>query len=60
MDYKLAARVIAGRLLKVIHLFVDKDQTCCVPGRFIGEHVAFLRVSSTTLPPLMCLSLFFR
>ena len=22
---------------------VDKDQTCSVPGRFIGENVAFLR-----------------
>ena len=43
VDYKLAARVITGRLLKVIHLVVDKDQTCGVPGRFIGENVALLR-----------------
>ena len=43
VDYKLAARVIAGRLLNVIHLVVDKDQTCGVPGRFIGENVALLR-----------------
>ena len=43
VDYKLAARVIAGRLLRVIHLIVDKDQTCGVPGRFIGENVALLR-----------------
>ena len=43
VDYKLASRVIAGRLLKVIHLVVDKDQTCGVPGRFIGENVALLR-----------------
>ena len=42
VDYKLAARVITGRLLKVIHLVVDKDQTCGVPGRFIGENVALL------------------
>ena len=42
VDYKLAARVIAGRLLKVIHLVVDKDQTCGVPGRYIGENVALL------------------
>ena len=42
VDYKLAARVIAGRLLKVIHIVVDKDQTCGVPGRFIGENVALL------------------
>ena len=43
VDYKLAARVLAGRLLKVIHLVVNKDQTCGVPGRYIGENVAFLR-----------------
>ena len=43
VNYKLAARAIAGRLLKVIHLVVARDQTCGVPGRFIGENVAFLR-----------------
>ena len=42
VDYKLAARVIGGRLLKVIHLVVEKDQTCGVPGRYIGENVALL------------------
>ena len=43
VDYKLASRVLAGRLLKVIHVVVSKDQTCGVPGRFIGENVALLR-----------------
>ena len=43
VDYKLAARVFAGRLLKVIHLVVADDQTCGVPGRYISENVAFLR-----------------
>ena len=43
VDYKIAARAIAGRLLKVIHSVVEKDQTCGVPGRYIGENVAFLR-----------------
>lgn len=42
VDYKLASRSVAGHLLKVIHLVVDKDQTCGVPGRFIGENVALL------------------
>ena len=42
-DYKIASRSISARLLKVIHLIVNKDQTCGVPGRFIGENVAFLR-----------------
>ena len=36
VDYKLAARVVAGRLLKLIDLIVAKDQTYGVPGRFIG------------------------
>ena len=43
VDYKIASRAIAGRLLKVIHLVVASDQTCGVPSRFIGENVAFLR-----------------
>lgn len=43
VDYKLASRAVAGRLLKVLHLVVAKDQTCGVPGRYIGENVAFLR-----------------
>ena len=61
VDYKLAARVIAGRLLKVIHLVVDKDQTCGVPGRFIGENVALLRdvaeYASASGAPVAILSL---
>ena len=61
MDYKLAARVVAGRLLKVIHLIVAKDQTCGVPGRFIGENVSIIRdvvsFASRTSVPLAILSL---
>ena len=43
VDYKICARALAGRLLKVIHLVVAPDQTCGVPHRFIGENVALLR-----------------
>ena len=43
VDYKLCSRTLAGRLLKVIQHVVAPDQTCGVPGRFIGENVAFLR-----------------
>ena len=61
VDYKLAARTIAARLLKVIHLVVAEDQTCGVPGRYIGENVAFLRdvVSYATMfdSPVVILSL---
>ena len=43
VDYKLPSRVLAGGLLRVIHVVVSKDQTCGVPARFIGENVALLR-----------------
>ena len=43
LDYKIASRAIAGRLLKVIHFVVAEDQTCGVPGRFIGDSVSLLR-----------------
>ena len=43
VDYKLSARALAGRLLKVIHLVVAPDQTPGVPQRFIGENVTLLR-----------------
>ena len=42
-DYKIAARVIAGRLLKVIGSVVSPDQSCGIPGRHIRENVALLR-----------------
>ena len=61
MDYKLAARVVAGRLPKVIHLIVAEDQTCGVPGRFIGENVPVIRdvvsFASRRAVPLAILSL---
>ena len=61
VDYKLASRVIAGRLLKVIHLVVNKDQTCGVPGCFIGENVALLHdvvdYASLSGAPIAILSL---
>ena len=43
VDYKLCARVLAGRLLKVIATVVAPDHTCGVPGCYIGENVAVLR-----------------
>lgn len=38
VHYKLCARTLAGRLLKVLQFVVAPDQTCGVPGRFIGEN----------------------
>ena len=61
VDYKLASRAIAGRLLKVIHLLVAEDQTCRVHGCFIGENVALLRdvvvFASSSGAPVAILSL---
>lgn len=55
VDYKLASRTIAGRLLKVIASVTSPDQTCGVPGRFIGSNISLLRdvvdfVSTEDLP----------
>ena len=43
VDYKICGRALAARLRRVIHHVVGPDQTCGVPGRFIGENVALLR-----------------
>ena len=43
VDYKLCSRTLAGRLLKVLHHVVERDQTYGVPGRYIGENVSLLR-----------------
>ena len=42
-DYKICARALSGRLLKILHYVIAPDQTCSVRGRFIGENVALLR-----------------
>ena len=55
VDYKLAFRVLAGRFLKAIHLVVARDQTCGVPGRFMGESVAAARDVVPTLLRLVSL-----
>ena len=61
VDYKLCARTLAGRLLRVIHNAVEKDQTCGAPGRYIGENVSLLRdlvdYTSETDTPAAILSL---
>jgi len=43
VDYILCARTLAARLLQVIHFVVHYDQTCGIPGRYIGENVSLLR-----------------
>ena len=60
VDFKIAARAIAGWLLKVIRLVVAKDQTCGVPDRYIWENVAFfwdVSYATTFDSPVAILSL---
>ena len=56
VDYKIASRAIAGRLLKVIHLVVNSNQTCGVPGAvaFLRDVVSYASLSGT---PVAILSL---
>lgn len=58
VDYKIASRVMAGRLLKVIHFLVAEDQTYGVPGRFTGDGFSLLRevahFASTSGSPACC------
>ena len=41
-DYKILARILAGRLSKVLQLLIHPDQTCGVQGRYIGENIVLL------------------
>lgn len=43
VDYKIASRAIAGRLLRVLSSVLEVDQTACVPGRFIGDNIFLLQ-----------------
>ena len=43
VDYKIASRFIALRLLKVIASVVSINQTCGVPGRQISDNTALIR-----------------
>ena len=43
MDYKIATRAIAGRLLSVMPSIIGEDQMCGVPGRTISENLSLVR-----------------
>lgn len=47
VDYKIASRAIAERLFKVIHFVVNLYRPCGVPGRYIGDAVAYASLSGT-------------
>ena len=42
-DYKIATKALCNRLLNVIGLVVSPDQSCGIPGRFMGENVRLLQ-----------------
>ena len=42
-DYKIAAKALGNRLLTVIASVVSPDQSCNIPGRFMGENVRLLQ-----------------
>ena len=42
-DYKIAAKALANRLLRVIATIVSPDESCGIPGRFMGENVRLLQ-----------------
>ena len=44
-DYKILARVLAGRMLGVLQHVIHPDQSCGVRGRYIGEIITRLRQS---------------
>ena len=61
VDYKIAAKALSNRLLNVIGSVVSPDQSCGVPGRFIGENVRLLHdvvdYANTEAVPAAILSL---
>ena len=57
-DYKTIARALVNRLTSVIAQVVSPDQTCGIPGRFMGENLALLRdivhyTSNNNLPAVI-------
>ena len=42
-DYKLLSKVLATRLSRVMEQVIQCDQTYCVPGRRISDHIILVR-----------------
>ena len=43
VDYKIASKALANRLLKVLPRIIHSNQTCSVPGRAIFDNLFLLR-----------------
>ena len=42
LDYKIASKVIAKRMEKVLSLLINPDQTGFIKGRFIGQNIRLI------------------
>lgn len=42
VDYKIASKALANRLLKVLPRIIHSNQTCSVPGRAIFDNLFLL------------------
>ena len=42
LDYKIASKIIAGRLEKVLALLINPDQTGFIKGRYIGQNIRLI------------------
>ena len=40
--YKMASGCIAKRLKTILDKIIEKDQTCFIKGRYIGEHIRMI------------------
>ena len=43
LDYKIASKVIAKRMEKVLALLINPDQTGFIKGRFIGQNIRLIK-----------------
>lgn len=43
VDYKILSKVLSSRLASVIDGVVNRDQTCCIPGRSINDNLDLIR-----------------
>lgn len=43
VDYKILSKVITARLSRVLHIIIDSDRTCSVPGRSIFSNIFLIQ-----------------
>ena len=60
IDYKIAAKVMAGRLSKVLPKLINEDQTGYIQGRYIGQNIRLIQdiMKVTSLESIPGLAIF--